>query len=129
MKPGVTAFTVIPSGPSSSARPRTRPSAAAFAAPRMPWPIMAWKLSTPETTTMRPPPPCMSGTAACAIVTNESTEIAKVRRTLWGFCSSNGRKAVAAAFAIRMSTRPQAAAMRSKAGPTCSGSARSSRSA
>jgi hypothetical protein len=117
MKPGVTAFTVIPSGPSSSASPRTNPSAAAFAAPRTLWPVMAWKLSIPETSTMRPARPPMSGTVAWTMPTNESTEIAKVRRTLWGFWSSSGRKAVAAAFATRTSTRPNTDAIRSNAGP------------
>src|SRR6266851_3544846 len=129
MKPGVTAFTVTPSGPSSNASPRTRPSAAALAAPSTLWPPMAWKLSIPETSTMRPGRPAMSGTTAWVIATKASTVIAKVRRTLWGFCSSTGRKAVAAAFATSTSTRPKAAPMRSKAGPTCSGSASSSRSA
>ena len=78
---------------------------------------------------MRPGRPVMSGTAACVIAAKASTEIAKVRRTLCGFCSSTGRNAVAAAFATTTSTRPSAAPIRSKTGATCSGSARSSRSA
>ncbi len=90
---------------------------------------MAWKLSIPETSTMRPGRPAMSGTTAWVIATKASTVIAKVRRTLWGFCSSTGRKAVAAAFATSTSTRPKPAPMRSKTGPTCSGSASSRRSA
>ena len=48
---------------------------------------------------MRPGRPAMSGTTAWVIATKASTVIAKVRRTLWAFCSSTGRKAAAAAFA------------------------------
>src|SRR4026209_2314002 len=48
MKPGFTPFTVMPRGPSSSARVRTRLSTPALAAPSMPWPGMAWEPAEPR---------------------------------------------------------------------------------
>ena len=124
--PGLTPLTVMPSGPSSSAKERTRLSTAAFAPPSRPWPGMAWKESMPEIATMRPARPRMRGRAAWTAAMNESTEIAKVRRTLCSFCSISGRKDVAAALATRMSTRPKASPTRSMTGGTSDGWASSS---
>src|SRR4026207_1557796 len=47
MKPGFTPFTVMPRGPSSSARVRTRLSTPALAAPRMPRPGEARESNDP----------------------------------------------------------------------------------
>ena len=60
---------------------------------------------------------------------NDSTVMAKVSRTLCAFCSSMGRKAVAAALATRMSSRPKASPTRSMKGAAAEGSASSSGSA
>src|SRR4029450_3285215 len=52
--PGLTPLTVMPSGPSSRAKARTRLSAAALAPPSRPWPGMAWEGTMPEMATTRP---------------------------------------------------------------------------
>ncbi len=80
---------------------------AALAAARSPWAGAHDTVSMPETATMRPPPRAsMSGTARWTAWRKPVTEMAKVRSTLWGACSSSGLRLVAAAFTTRMSSPP-----------------------